>query len=205
MLPQGLTTAAAQQQRSTGLLRFAKAEQRLARWSGRGRAERLGVKLIDLISLHVYHLDPGNYHAECLTPISRQMPRGWKQMGEEQQDRGRDELGQPGENPRGSAPVKARMAHREATGERLKALPHGSAVQHRQENCILGDSFSMAGQTLAMSNFRHHMSSVILWATPHVTPLVSKLLLSFAAPVLCSYLSWGHSTAAPSVSSARGL
>lgn len=118
---------------------------------------------------------------------------------------GRDELGQPGENPRGSAPGKAGTAHRDATGEHLKALPHGSAVQHRQENLILGDSFSTAGQTLAMSSFRHHMSSVILAAPPHLIPRVSKLLLSFAVPVLCSYLSWGHSTAAPSVSSARGL
>lgn len=113
VLPLGLTTAAAQQQQSTGLFSFAKAEQRLARWSGRGRAERLGgVKLIALIPLHVYHLDPGNYHAECLTPISRQMPRGWKQMGEEQQDWRQDELGQPGENPRGSALGKAGTACR---------------------------------------------------------------------------------------------
>lgn len=90
-------------------------------------------------------------------------------------------------------------------GECLKALPHRSTVQHRQENLILGDSFSTVGQTLTMSNFRHHMSLVILGATPHLTPLVSKLLLSFAVPVLCSYLSWGHLTAAPSVSSARVL
>lgn len=112
-LPLGLTTAAAQQPRRAGLFRSATAEQRLARWSGGGRAERSGgVKLIALIPLHVYHLDPGNYHAECLNPISRQMPPGWKQMGEEQQDRGWDELGQPAENPRGSAPGKAGTAHR---------------------------------------------------------------------------------------------
>lgn len=69
-------------------------------------------------------------------------------MGEEEQDGGRDELGQPGGDPRGSAPGKAGTARGEATGERLKALPRGSAVQHRQENPILGDSFSRAGQTL---------------------------------------------------------
>lgn len=69
-------------------------------------------------------------------------------MGEEEQDGGRDELGQPRGDPRGSAPGKAGTARGEATGERLKALPRGSAVQHRQENPILGDSFSRAGQTL---------------------------------------------------------
>lgn len=86
-LPLGPSTAAAQQ-RCAGLCCSTKAGQSLARWPGRSTAERLGgVKLIALIPLRVYHLDPGNYCAQFLAPISRQMLCGWKQMGEEQQDR----------------------------------------------------------------------------------------------------------------------
>lgn len=63
------------------------------------------VKLIASIPLHVYHLDPGNYHAKGLPPISRQMPPAWKQMGEEQDGDGMSwlSLGQsPGEGRDGS-------------------------------------------------------------------------------------------------------
>lgn len=62
-LPLGQTTTAAQWQRPAlaGLLYFAKAEQRLARWSGRGIAKRLGgVKLTN-----------------CLNPIACISSRSW--------------------------------------------------------------------------------------------------------------------------------
>lgn len=148
-LPLGLTTAAAQQPRRAGL--FCSAERRVARWSGRGRAERSGgVKLIALIPLHVYHLDPGNYHAECLNPISRQMPRGWKQMGEEQRDGDGMSWVSLGKIP--GAQLRGRQGL--LTGECLKAQPHSAAVRHRQENLILGDSFSRAGQTLTVPQLR---------------------------------------------------
>lgn len=41
----------------------------------------------------------------------------------------------------------------------------------------------------------------------HFLPLslISKLPLSFAVPILCSYLFWERLTAAPSASSAKGL
>lgn len=106
-LPLGPSTAAAQQC-CAGLCCATKAGQSLARWPGRSTARRLGgVKLIALIPLRGYHLDPGNYCAQFLAPISRQMLCGWEQMGEEQQDGGQQELGQAGANPRGKALGKA--------------------------------------------------------------------------------------------------
>lgn len=55
------------------------------------------------------------------------------------------------------------------------------------------------------SNVGCHKHSVISRAIPQLFPLVFKQFPSFAAPILCSYLSRGHSTAAPSASSAKGL
>lgn len=49
-----------------------------------------------------------------------------------------------------------------------------------------------------------YMSSEILGTIPHLS-LISKLPLSFAVCILRSYLFWGHLTAAPSASSAKGL
>lgn len=61
-----------------------------ARWPGRHRAEGLeGVKLIALIPLHVYHLDPGNYHAQSLNSHLQANAHGWKQMGAEQEQDGK--------------------------------------------------------------------------------------------------------------------
>lgn len=166
---------------STGLSCRAKAGQGLARWSGRGRAKRLGgVKLIVLIPLHVSHPDPGNYRAERLTPIPRQMPPGWKQM--EERDGDRTSWVSLGKIP------GAQLQGRQVTGERHSAAPQLCPP-------------AQAGK----SNLRHHMSPVTLGATLHLTPLVSKPLLSAAVPISCSYLSRGRSTAAPSASSARGL
>lgn len=48
------------------------------------------------------------------------------------------------------------------------------------------------------------MSSEISGTIPYPS-LISKLPLSFAVPILCSYLFWEHLTAAPSASSAKGL
>lgn len=85
-----------------------------ARWPGRHRAEGLeGVKLIALIPLHVYHLDPGNYHAESLTPISEQMLMVGNRW--ERNKSRMEELGQPGGNPRDSARM-AGTTHKNATG-----------------------------------------------------------------------------------------
>lgn len=86
-----------------------------ARWPGRHRAEGLGgVKLIALIPLHVYHLDPGNYHGESLTPISEQML-----MVGNRWERNRSRMGKAGSawgNPRDSARM-AGSTDRNATGE----------------------------------------------------------------------------------------
>lgn len=127
---------------STSLSCLTKAGQGLARWSGRDRAERLGgVKLIALIPLHVSHPDPGNYRAECLTPISRQMPPGWKQMEEQDGDgMSRVSLGKiPGAQLRG----------RQVTAGHHSAAPWLCPP-------------AQAGKC----NLRHHMSPVTLGAPP---------------------------------------
>lgn len=140
-----------------------------ARWPGRHRAEGLeGVKLIALIPLHVYHLDPGNYHAESLTPISEQMlvvGNRWEQN--------RSRMGRAG-----SAWGKSQGLTEDGRDHSQKcdrgmwtcwtALAHGSAGQHRRGNLILGDS----------SGF------LVVLGPLHLIPLVSKTLLcSLHVPV----------------------
>lgn len=72
------------------------------------------------------------------------------------------------------------------------ALAHGSAAQHRRGNLILGDSSGF----LSFGGFGGHSISF---------PLSPKRSCALHVPVPCSYLSWGHLTAAPSASSANGL
>lgn len=142
-----------------------------ARWPGRHRAEGLeGVKLIALIPLHVYHLDPGNYHAESLTPISEQMlvvGNRWEQN--------KSRMGRAG-----SAWGKSQGLSEDGRDHSQEcyrgmwtcwsALAHGCAGQHRRGNLILGDSSSF----LSFGGFEDHSISF---------PLSPKHSCALHAPV----------------------
>lgn len=112
-----------------------------ARWPGRHRAEGLeGVKLIALIPLHVYHLDPGNYHAQSLTPISKQML-----MVGNRWERNKSRMRRAGSAWGKSQGLSEHgRDHSQGCYKGMwtcwTALPHGSAAQHRRGNLILGDS-----------------------------------------------------------------